>query len=46
MVTKHFFKILVVFTGMIILGLLGVLLVNYFDKGEASKMLNNSRVAQ
>lgn len=32
--TKHFFKTLIIFTGMIILGLVGVFLVSYFDKGD------------
>ena len=46
MVTKHFFKILIVFTGMIILGLVGILLVDHFDEGKAIKMLNNAEVAK
>jgi hypothetical protein len=29
--TRHFFKSLIVFAGMIILGLVGVYLVSYFD---------------
>lgn len=33
MVTKHFFKSVILFTGMILLGLLGVFLVSYFDLG-------------
>lgn len=38
---KHFFKILTIFLGMIILGLIGVYLVGYFDKsGESAKILN------
>ncbi|MFA5777918.1 MAG: hypothetical protein WC870_00280 [Candidatus Paceibacterota bacterium] len=32
--TKHFFKTLTLFAFMIILGLVGVFVVNYFDKGE------------
>jgi len=32
MISKHFFKTLFLFTGIILLGLLGVLLINYFDK--------------
>src|SRR3989344_319301 len=31
---RHFLKTLIVFLGMIILGLIGVFLVNYFDKAE------------
>ena len=34
MLTRHFLKTLILFTGMIILGLLWVFLVSYFDKGE------------
>jgi hypothetical protein len=30
--TKHFLKTLIMFTGMIILGLVGVFLVSYFDE--------------
>jgi len=32
---KHFIKILLIFIGMIFLGLLGVYLLNYFDKGNS-----------
>lgn len=32
MITKHFFKILSTFITMIILGLLGIFLVSYFDQ--------------
>lgn len=32
MLTKHFLKGLVIFLGMIVLGLAGVFLVGYFDK--------------
>jgi hypothetical protein len=34
-VNKHFFKTLVMFTGMIIVGLLGIFLVSYFDEQKA-----------
>ncbi|MDQ3075568.1 MAG: hypothetical protein M3Q34_00355 [bacterium] len=34
MVNKHFFKTLIMFTGMIIVGLLGIFLVSYFDVGS------------
>lgn len=46
MVTKHFFKILFLFTLMIILGMAGVLFIGYFDKGEASKILNKAGIAK
>jgi len=36
MINKHFFKTLIIFTLMILLGLTGVFLVGYFDK-EGSK---------
>lgn len=43
MITKHFFKILIIFIGIIIIGLISVFLVNYFDKsGEQSMILNNA----
>lgn len=29
--TKHFFKTLIIFTGMIAVGLIGVLLLSYFE---------------
>ena len=32
MFSRHFLKTLIMFTGMIILGLLGVFLVSYFDE--------------
>lgn len=32
MMTRHFLKTLIMFSGMIILGLLGVFLVSYFDR--------------
>ncbi len=32
--TRHFFKTLIIFLIMIGLGLIGVFLVNYFDKPE------------
>jgi hypothetical protein len=38
MITKHFFKILVLFIGMITLGLLGVFLVNYFDLAKQEEL--------
>ncbi len=33
MLNRHFFKTLVLFTGMILLGLIGIFLVSYFDEG-------------
>ena len=33
MANKHFFKTLLIFSGMILVGLLGVYLINYFDEG-------------
>lgn len=35
MFTKHFFKILFIFMGMIILGIVGALLISYFDGGKS-----------
>jgi len=31
---KHFIKTLLIFSAMIIIGLLGVFLLNYFDKSD------------
>ena len=33
---KHFLKTLIIFTGMILLGLLGVYLISYFDGSDTS----------
>jgi hypothetical protein len=41
-ITKHFFKILFLFIGLIIVGLLGVALVNSFSSGSGSSVSNNS----
>lgn len=45
MITKHFIKTLIIFTGMIVLGLIGVFLASYFDQKEkpveASKTLKS-----
>jgi cell division protein FtsX len=46
MVTKHFFKILTIFTLMIVLGLVGVFLVGYLDKDNGKNLLNNVGVAK
>lgn len=32
--TKHFLKTLIIFAGMIIIGLIGVILVSNFEKGD------------
>ena len=37
MATRHFFKILIIFIGTIILGLIGVFLVSYFDSGTGGQ---------
>jgi hypothetical protein len=40
---KHFLKTLIVFVGMIILGLIGVFLVSHFDEKEKeTDILNNT----
>lgn len=44
MVNKHFFKVLIIFCGMIILGLVGVLLVSNFEEG--SNILNSAGIAK
>lgn len=36
MLTKHFLKTLIIFTGIIFLGLVGIFLVSYLDEKEAS----------
>ena len=41
MFTKHFVKIFITFTGMIILGLIGVLLTNYYNQNNESIFLQN-----
>jgi len=41
--TKHFIKTLILFTGMIILGLIGVFLVSYFDEGTERASTPNER---
>jgi len=46
MATKHFFKILIIFITMIIIGLIGVFLVNYIDKGGNGNLLDNIGVAK
>jgi hypothetical protein len=41
-ITKHFFKILFLFIGLIIVGLLGVALVNSFNSGNGSNASNSN----
>lgn len=45
MITKHFFKILILFTAMIILGLIGVFGVGYFGK-ESNNNKPDGQVAK
>ncbi len=37
MITKHFVKILLIFSSMIILGLIGVSLVSHFDQNKTGQ---------
>ena len=48
MITKHFFKILAIFLAMIILGLIGILVVNYFNLGGGDEVQtgNQTEVAK
>jgi hypothetical protein len=48
MITKHFFKILAVFSIMIILGLIGVFLTNTFgqEQGGLNTVNNKTQVAK
>lgn len=39
---KHFIKTLLIFFGIIFLGLLGVFLLNYFDKNNESNDIPSS----
>ncbi|PIP69045.1 hypothetical protein CO033_01665 [Candidatus Nomurabacteria bacterium CG_4_9_14_0_2_um_filter_32_10] len=45
---KHFIKTLLIFLGMIVLGLIGVYLVSYFDdmKGNESILNSNTELAK
>jgi hypothetical protein len=44
---KHFIKTLIIFVGMILLGLLGVYLVNHFDKDNTKEVVpNNANIAK
>ena len=48
MVTKHFFKILFIFIGMIIIGVLGVIFVNSGNSSSPSSAVssNSAEVAK
>ena len=46
MITKHFLKILVIFTGMIALGLVGVFLMGQFDQKEGQNSSSVNPVAK
>ena len=39
---KHFIKTLLIFSAMIFIGLLGVYLINYFDKDAGTSLLTTS----
>ena len=41
---KHFFKILMIFLAMIILGLIGVYLASHFNQGEESDNASGNQV--
>lgn len=43
---QHFLKTLVIFTGMIILGLVGVFLVSYFDGSNQAGMGNGKEACK
>ena len=40
MFTKHFFKTLIMFSGIIMIGLIGAYLVSYFDRDGKSEAVN------
>jgi hypothetical protein len=46
MITKHFIKILVIFTGMIVFGLLGISIINHFGFEKNFDILDNTQVAK
>lgn len=47
MITKHFFKTVLLFTLMIGLSLLFVLVLNHFDsKADSANILNDTKVAK
>ncbi len=46
-ITKHFLRILILFTSMIFFGLVGVFLVSYFEDGlKTQDKADNARVAK
>jgi hypothetical protein len=45
MITKHFFKIMAIFVGMIVLGLIGVILINYFDQSGINEVVRPNNPA-
>jgi hypothetical protein len=45
-ITKHFFKTLLLFTAMIGLGLAFVFAISYFDTGAAPEILNTAKIAK
>jgi len=46
MVTKHFFKTLLIFIGMLILGILGASLVGIGGKGDPASVKDGIQVAK
>ena len=46
MITKHFFKILIIFIGMIVFGLFGVFVVNHFYPEQSLNTSDNTQVAK
>jgi hypothetical protein len=48
MVTKHFFKVLFIFTGMIVLGLVSIFLASRLDSqaGSGDQFSNKTEVAK
>ena len=40
---QHFFKTLIIFIGMIIIGLVGVFLVTHFDKSDGGVNIPNNQ---
>jgi len=45
MFTKHFFKTLILFLGMIVIGLLGVFLVSHYGNNDTDSP-NNANIAE
>ncbi|HPS21368.1 MAG TPA: hypothetical protein PLO44_01010 [Candidatus Paceibacterota bacterium] len=42
MITKHFWKVLFVFTGIILLGIISSFVVSYLDKNHDSNILKDA----